>query len=501
MPAVPLASLQSQAAKPVSSFPKQAIVVIHGMGEQMPMDTIRNFVRAVWETDAEITATGSTNPSEVWSKPDVRTGSLELRRITTRESISTDNFANGIRSDFYELYWADLSGGSTWSHVRDWIAGLLFRNPFTRVPRNVLLAWFMLWVLGAVVVTFAIATALPKDASLLRMQLWSYPPLAWLQDWQAWHLAVVAAVFAMVAHYIVVPYFGRVVRYTRAKPENIDARTKIRQRGLDLLKALHDAGEYERIVIVGHSLGSIVAYELISYFWAARPDSHSVEQGTPEFQALRALEAAGALLLRDPNLANRDAYRVAQRALCRLLRMRDKPAAAGQPDTRWLITDLVTVGSPLTHAEFLLANDRRDLGDRMRGREFPTCPPVRELLEGESLVRARTSDMPLDTQDPRLFCFPFGQNGWQLHHGAPYAVVRWTNIHDPAVLVFLGDMISGPIAPIFGPGIRDINLRETRGQALRFTHLDYWALDENRTAPQTAQIREAIDVAGRYTIL
>jgi hypothetical protein len=72
--------------KPVPTFPKQAVVVIHGMGEQMPMDTIKGFVPAVWETDAIVSANGLPNPAEVRSKPDERTGSLELRRITTRQS-------------------------------------------------------------------------------------------------------------------------------------------------------------------------------------------------------------------------------------------------------------------------------------------------------------------------------------------------------------------------------------------------------------------------------
>ena len=40
---------QAPASQPVSHFPKQAIVVVHGMGEQMPMDTIKSFVRAAWE--------------------------------------------------------------------------------------------------------------------------------------------------------------------------------------------------------------------------------------------------------------------------------------------------------------------------------------------------------------------------------------------------------------------------------------------------------------------
>jgi hypothetical protein len=97
-------------------------------------------VRSVWELDKKITANGLPQPSAVWSKPDLRTGSLEFRRITTRQSIPTTTFGKGVRSDFYELYWADLSGGSTWSNVKDWIAGLLLRNPFTRVPANLLLA-------------------------------------------------------------------------------------------------------------------------------------------------------------------------------------------------------------------------------------------------------------------------------------------------------------------------------------------------------------------------
>ena len=71
----------------------------------------------------------------------------------------------------------------------------------------------------------------------------------------------------LVATSFITPYFGRVVRYTRAKPDNIAARKQIRERGLALLSELHKK-EYERIIVVGHSLGSILAYDLISYFWA-----------------------------------------------------------------------------------------------------------------------------------------------------------------------------------------------------------------------------------------
>src|SRR5947208_3067184 len=65
-------------ALPVANFPKQAVVVIHGMGEQMPMDTIKRFARAAWQTTTGLATKDLPNPTEVWSKPDVRTGSREL---------------------------------------------------------------------------------------------------------------------------------------------------------------------------------------------------------------------------------------------------------------------------------------------------------------------------------------------------------------------------------------------------------------------------------------
>src|SRR5215472_15668723 len=85
-------------ANPPSHAAMQAVVVIHGMGEQRPMDTIKSFVQAVWESDPVITANGLPHPGQVWNKPDPRTGSLELRRITTRESIASTQFPKGVRT-------------------------------------------------------------------------------------------------------------------------------------------------------------------------------------------------------------------------------------------------------------------------------------------------------------------------------------------------------------------------------------------------------------------
>ena len=182
-------------------------------------------------------------------------------------------------------------------------------------------------------------------------------------------------------------------RYTRATPDNISARKDIRERGLALLNELHGK-DYDRIVVVGHSLGSILAYDLINYFWARRAAGRTFAMGAEDFEALRRLEEAVARLDKQEAPETIAAFRRAQRALSEHLRRRPKPET-NEADTRWLITDLVTLGSPLTHAEFLLAKNVGELKVRIAQREFPTCPPVRELLDPASIDAARAAGLPV----------------------------------------------------------------------------------------------------------
>ena len=271
----------------------QAVVVIYGMGEQIPMDTIKGFVDAVWQKDNIITANGLPDPAEVWSKPDARTGSLELRRITTRESIvSLPQFPTGVRTDFYELYWADLTGGATWDSLKSWVSGLLFR-PLSRVPPKVRLAWLVLWLGSLLVVALGILAVLPAS-------VWNGTPLAGLSNWQ-WLLAAGAVAIIALVHQMGTSTFGRVVRYTRADPDNIAARAAVRDRGLKLLRSLHDGPHYKRIVIVAHSLGTMLAHDLLSYFWAEREAARTIREGTLEFDALCALEQAAAQVALSPD--------------------------------------------------------------------------------------------------------------------------------------------------------------------------------------------------------
>jgi hypothetical protein len=454
----------------------QAVVVIHGMGEQRPMDTIKAFVKAAWETDEVITANDLPHPSQVWSKPDIRTGSLELRRITTRESIPSASFPRRVRTDFYELYWADLTAGSNWDQFTGWVRGLLFR-PLSRVPPDVRLAWIVLWIATLAVIALAVLAALPAD-------VWRKIGAGRLADWH-WLLAFVAAAFATRLHKTATATFGRVVRYTKADPTNIAARQAVRERGLKLMSALHEGNYYKRIIIVSHSLGTMLAHDLLSYFWAQHEARRRIAESSPEFDALCELERAAATVELDPTAAVLGQYYEAQRRLraalaARLTPLADDPQTS--PNQRWLITDFVTLGSPLAHAEFLIAASAEDLARRKFERELPQSPPLREELDPKVFQLARaTGKLPVgaDPKTSKLISFPppSAPHVWELHHAAPFAVVRWINIYDTASLVFRGDIIGGPLAKPFGPAIIDIDLKSLRGQSHSFTHTKYWEID------------------------
>ena len=72
---------------------RQAVLLIHGIGEEKPMDTLRRFVDTVWTRDTAVHHEFAG--SDVWSKPDTVSESYELRRLTTPKNKAE------IRTDFF----------------------------------------------------------------------------------------------------------------------------------------------------------------------------------------------------------------------------------------------------------------------------------------------------------------------------------------------------------------------------------------------------------------
>nr|WP_295468813.1 hypothetical protein [Mesorhizobium sp.] len=448
---------------------KQAVVVVHGMGEQWPMSTLRSFVDGVWIRDPKVVeAAGHPNGARTWISPDKRTGSHELRRIVSAYVFHPPKELKvKIRTDFYELYWADLTQGNTRSRLYAWISELLWREKST-IPRNAL-PIYRATVVAAMV--YGLIALLVAVSAVLN------PLLAVI-------VAAVAALLSWLVDRVFLPYLGDVASYARATPETVSQRAAVRERGLELLRNLSNDPEYDRIVLVGHSLGSIIAYDLLQLLWdERRPRDMTVAK---DGALMKVVRGAGrfATLADGSSPAGRDVseLRAAQWDLYRTLRLRGA--------SPWKISDFVTVGSPLTHAEFLLAHDPKELRLGIVERLFSTSPPQSD--EATKPEIRYNSDRKV----------------WAVHHAACFAATRWTNIYDLGNLLWSGDPISGSLRENFGWGIKEfqvaIRRRKSWFSPRLFTHTYYWSTDADADAVGAAAnakgeahlqaLREALDL-------
>ncbi|MBJ6903642.1 hypothetical protein, partial [Vibrio cholerae] len=63
------------------------------------------------------------------------------------------------------------------------------------------------------------------------------------------------------------PYLGDAARYFRGSPANVAVRRAIRKEAVGTLERLHTSGQYDRIIVVAHSLGCVVSYDMLrTYF-------------------------------------------------------------------------------------------------------------------------------------------------------------------------------------------------------------------------------------------
>jgi len=428
--------------------PKTAVVVIHGMGEQKPMDTLRGLVSALWTHDPDI---AGPRARAVYSKPDPITGSFELRRITTR-NVPLDA-GEMKRADFFEFYWAHLMTGNTASSVTRWLRGLLLRRP-SSVPRRLVFPWIVglaALSLAAVLLGLAAAKGLPADVQAAL-------GVSNLPGWLLVAASIGSLLISLIATRWLAPVAGDAARYLSPTPDNVAARQKIREAGVDLLGKLQASGYYDRIVVVGHSLGAVIGFDVLHYAWARHAAGDLFRRhgrDTPVLKALGALEkAAGALVHAGPGEvgAARAGYRAAQRAYAAEL----AKGVDGLPPI-WLVSDFVTLGCPLSKADVLLARDAADLAVRTGLRDIPICPP---LLERDDPKRGRFR-----------FSYPVNAVVRIPHHASVFAPVVWTNVFFDNALIGLGDIVSGRVAPILGRGVLDVRLKIG---GFAFRHLDYW---------------------------
>lgn len=481
----------------VTGHVRQAVVVVHGMGEQLPLDTLCAFINTALRPDEQ-------GRRRYYSRPESVTGSFESRRFLAPRS-SPSGVEQHAQTDFFEYHWADKMQGNRLDDLWPTFRRILLQPPW-RVPAGLRVVWVTAWV--------AIAGA------------------AWACIWGPWRnvlpgdsevatrlvgAVVTGGVTAAIVSYLIARVLPRwltssfvdVVRYLDTSPRSYAVRREIRKGLVEMLQALHasKAPMYDRIVLVAHSLGAYLAYDAIAYLWGLT-NAQTVHDGedVPILAGLREVEQAASVLpapedWQSPAVQDLvDRYQVAQRQLWKGIR------AQGNP---WLITDFVSVGTPMYFADQLLHGKRgRSFGARVERRELPTCPPHNE------------EDPDNNINGTRCY-YSWEKKTWEttkaghrrrvsrrvLYEGAPFAVVRWTNVYFPADAGFFGDWFGGPLARLFGPGIRDVKVRgNTRGESgttwLRhrrmpgIAHSYYFRFPDDSSPDSVATaIRDGMDLA------
>jgi hypothetical protein len=457
-------------------------VLIHGIGEQRPLGTLRGFVAAFLDKDT------------YHSKPDTLSDSYELRRFKLRRAEKWRGAPEDVNidwpeTDFYEYYWAHQMYGTTASHLVTWLLRTLWRGlriilrplpDYRRLTRLAVVMWCLALIALAVLVATGwwlwteraagpTATALGTGAFVLFAVFALKKILKFVPEWGLG---------------VVLDFAGDAARYLDVNPKNVARRYDILRGGIALLKKLHEERDeegdavmyrYGRVVLVGHSLGSVIAYDILRHYWGEVNGRINV---TNDVDLIEEVEG-----FKNGSCDARKRFREAQRRLWKTIRNRvpageklcmsdlwrergsdklwastpadQKPPADWRP-ARWLVSDLVTLGSPLAHAPVLLATGTEELQEKIRLRELPICPPdpSKHLNPGHFFVCLSAELERLD-------------NYQILHHAACFALTRWTNFWYP------NDPVGGPLNVPFGPGIDDVRLPNASWIPI-VSHVKYW---------------------------
>ncbi len=405
---------------------RQAVVLIHGIGEQKPLDTLRRFVKSI------------CGDIEFRSKPDKMNESFELRRLQMPSS------KNRPLTDFYEYYWAHHMRDTKLRMIVTWLISILFRKP-KNISKKLLPFFYLGWLLllATVCVLFT---------------------LYFIPGWSEWidlPWKILGSLGLIIFDLFIVnftnKYIGDAARYLNPFPDNTEQRNRIRKEGIDLIRSLHESRKYNRIIIVGHGLGSVIGYDLIRHYWATLdPPEQFSGQKQKELKNFRLEEVQN--LVNPKDKSNDESVEVFQQAQHRLWR---EFRSIG---LKWLITDFVTLGSPLAHACMLLAHNLDDFEQKKKEREYPTCPPYNSSEE-DFFYNFNF----YNNETPRTIRRP--------DHSSPFSCTRWSNLYFPHRKFFAGDFIAGPLRPGFGLGIKDIPVGLKGIKNSWLSHIKYWSED------------------------
>lgn len=423
---------------------RQAVIIIHGIGEQRPMETLRNFVRGIYKTLKKKQEDNDLrDDSRLRSKPDSIGDIYETVKITLTQS------GNRPTTDFYEFYWAHNMRNSHFAQMTSWFRRLIFTS-YQKIPERLRRVWLSVWAI--VFVTPVVALMVTSNTNLKGFYQ-ALPPVL--------TLTLLPFLFHWIASISKSAFFnsaGDAARYFTPQPDNISERSAIRQQGLKFLKKLHTIeNSYEkvdRIILVGHSLGSVIAYDLIRLLWIEYQRTYQpFEEVTQDLMKEINKYANGTIPLTENNLEDfQDLQFQCWEEQCRW-------------GNRWLISDFITLGAAVNALDYFMVSNT-GLEELIEQRELPVCPPIPDDLEHNIYHHGLT----YETENKQVRSLKV------YHHGAPFAVTRWTNIY------YSSDFVGGPMRLKFGLGIKDVCIQRSSAWLFPGGHTSYWNIKDRQNA-------------------
>jgi hypothetical protein len=278
-------------------------------------------------------------------------------------------------------------------------------------------------------------------------------------------LVLMYSTWSTIARPFLVNVMSDSARYLNNHPANNFERDLIRQNGIKMIDALHKCDRYDNIIVVAHSLGSVVAFDILRHYWGQVSDSLKI-QGQLKVDAF---DAANRLIDAEDRSKALEEWREAQSSVF--------TALGGS----WRVSDFVTLGSPLAHGRLLLEGSGQSVAESERfytqrnvTMSVPACPPVRT-----------------DVQLPHLGAADI------------FLAVRWTN------MFFDDDFVGGTVARdpdglLFGDGIKDLKFSPKRLAAPGLSHNSYWLScippDESDGVPWLEALRSVLGLQSKMQV-
>ncbi len=514
---------------------KTAILVIHGMGDQRPLETLRGVAKAIWED-------GSPGRKNVWytyptTDSDLSTDDAPKARASSKvdsgsaldsPTIITDQDDPRGIFEFHELYWAPIMARASSATVPLWLFELMKKGPGT-LKGSICAAWYIgAFLVGAWLYSFAeigmtavshylavpanqsaFAACMPLVVASLAggmlaslrgiLSVWAaavifsvigfllgrlgftmatQPPVATWFHWLAfttdgrpglWVALTFALLFVIANIAAFQSVLGDAARYYRTSPVNIGARRAVRSLAVNRLEALHKAN-YDRIIVVSHSLGTVIAYDMLRAYWASA-----------RWQIKPPIEMEGFERQNSNAKGMKIDHAIWRQTGHDIIEYLEKNRPSRSRCHGWRVTDFITMGSPLTHAKFLQAEGRNkkeleeSFAKKVNEREFPKCPP--DPIENDQRLTFNWKNPKLE--NPIVTSF---------HQAALFGLTRWTNLYYPAKWLVRGDVVGGPLSQnLLGECIRDVALDHSPLMG----HVRYW---EDATNCALQALRMAVNL-------